>query len=52
MECIFEKGDIKNVPEKLAITAVEIERFLIKPMNAINKSQKFKGKWKAPGPWE
>lgn len=48
----LKKGDIKNVPEKLAITAVEIERFLIKPMNAINKSQKFKGKWKAPGPWE
>jgi len=48
----LKKGDIKNVPEKLAIIAVEIERFLIKPLNAINKLQRFEEKWKAPGPWE
>jgi len=28
-----------------------IERFLYKPLNAINKSEKFDARWKASGPW-
>jgi len=51
-KAFLKKGDIKNVPEKLAITAVEIENFLIKPITAVNKAQKFDGQWKAPGPWK
>lgn len=51
-KAFLKKGDIKNIPEKLAITAVEIENFLIKPITAVNKAQKFDGHWKAPGPWK
>lgn len=50
-KAFLRKGDIKHAPEKLAITAKEIENFLIKPLNAVKKSQEFEGKWKAPGPW-
>ena len=28
-----------------------IEKFLCKPLNAINKSKKFDARWKASGPW-
>lgn len=48
----LEKVDIKHVPEKLNIIAMEIEKFLIKPLIAINKNEKFNAKWKAPGPWK
>lgn len=48
----LKKGDIKHAPEKLAITAKEIENFLIQPLDAINKAQEFVGEWKAPGPWK
>ena len=51
-KAFLRKGDIKHAPEKLAITAKEIENFLIKPLNAVKKSQEFEGKWKAPGPWK
>jgi len=50
-KAFLKKGDIKNAPEKLAITAKEIEKFLIKPREAVNKVQEFDGEWKAPGPW-
>lgn len=29
-----------------------IEKFLIKPLEAIKKGQKFNGEWTAPGPWK
>jgi len=48
----LRKGNIKHAPEKLAITAKEIENFLIKPLDAINKTQEFVGEWKAPGQWK
>jgi len=48
----LKKGNIKHAPEKLAITAKEIEDFLIKPLEAINKGQEFAGEWKASGPWK
>ncbi len=46
------KGDIKHAPKKLATTAKNIENFLIKPLDAVIKTQEFKGEWKAPGPWK
>ncbi|MDD5464900.1 MAG: nucleotidyl transferase AbiEii/AbiGii toxin family protein [Candidatus Omnitrophica bacterium] len=51
-KAFLRKGNIKHASEKLAITAKEIENFLIKPLDAINKSKKFIGAWKAPGPWK
>jgi len=29
-----------------------IEKFLYKPLNAINKAERFNARWKASGPWE
>ncbi len=48
----LKRGNIKHAPEKLPTIAKAIEGFLIKPLEAINKGQDFKGEWKAPGPWE
>ena len=48
----LKKGDIKHTPEKLSIIAKEIEEFLIKPLDAINKEKEFNAEWKAPGPWK
>ncbi|MBU4346888.1 MAG: nucleotidyl transferase AbiEii/AbiGii toxin family protein [Candidatus Omnitrophica bacterium] len=48
----LSKGDIKHAPDKLAITAKEIENFLIEPIGALNKGLKFTKEWKAPGPWK
>ncbi|GAG99673.1 unnamed protein product [marine sediment metagenome] len=36
----------------MSSVAKEIERFLYKPLNATNKSEKFDARWKASGPWE
>jgi len=47
----LNKGNIKHAPEKLSSVAKEIERFLYKTLNAINKSEKFDARWKASGPW-
>jgi len=46
------KGKIKHISEKLSDVARDIEKFLSKPIDAINKDQEFKGEWKAPGPWK
>ncbi len=51
-KAFLRKGNIKHAPEKLAITAKDIEDFLIKPLDAINKTQEFAGEWKAPGQWK
>lgn len=51
-KAFLRKGNIKHAPEKLTITAKEIENFLIKPLDAINKAQEFVGEWKAPGQWK
>lgn len=48
----LKKGDIKHASEKLAVTAKEIENFLIKPLDAINRAEEFVGEWKAPGVWK
>ena len=47
----LKKGNIKNAPEKLSVIAKDIEGFLSKPLEAINKGQDFKSEWKAPGQW-
>lgn len=51
-KAFLKKGDVKHAPEKLATTAKEIERFLIKPLGAINKGLPFNEAWKASGPWK
>ena len=51
-KAFLNKGDIKKAPEKLSSVAKEIEKFLYKPLNAINKSEKFNDIWKASGPWK
>jgi len=51
-KAFLKKGDIKHVPEKLASTARDIEKFLIRPLDAINKGQAFREEWRAPGPWK
>lgn len=48
----LKKGNIKHAPEKLPITAKEIENFLIKPVEAINRTEDFVDQWKVPGPWK
>ena len=44
----LKKGNIKHVPDRLAITAKEIEDFLIEPIRALNKGIEFNKEWKAP----
>lgn len=51
-KAFLKKGDIKDAPEKLAITAKDIEKFLIKPLDAISKGERFNAKWKTPGIWK
>ncbi|NQT30313.1 MAG: hypothetical protein HQ596_07055, partial [Candidatus Saganbacteria bacterium] len=50
-KAFLKKGDLQDAPEKLCTTAREIEKFLTKPLESINKEQKFSAIWKAPGPW-
>ena len=51
-KAFLRKGDIKNAPEKLNVTAKEIENFLIVPISSINKGAEFSGSWRAPGSWK
>lgn len=51
-KAFLKKGDIRNAPEELRNTAVEIEEFLIKPLEVMGKGREFKKEWKAPGPWK
>ena len=51
-KAFLKKGEIKHAPEKLSAMAREIEKFLIKPLVAINKDIGFNGKWKVSGQWK
>jgi len=51
-KAFLKKGDVKHVPEKLNTIAREIEKFLVKPLVAINKGIGFNEKWKTPGLWK
>lgn len=51
-KAFLNKNDIKLAPDRLTLTAKEIEEFLIKPIDAINKGVKFKGLWKTYGIWQ
>ncbi|UCD15078.1 MAG: nucleotidyl transferase AbiEii/AbiGii toxin family protein [Candidatus Omnitrophota bacterium] len=51
-KAFLKKGDIKYVPEELCTTAREIERFLIKPLDAIHRNQEFSKEWKSTGSWK
>lgn len=48
----LKKGDIKLAPDKLSATAKAIEKFLIKPLDAIHRGLEFKKSWKASGTWK
>lgn len=50
-KAFLQRSDIKHAPENLRTTARDIEKFLIKPLDAINKGQGFNKEWKALGPW-
>lgn len=51
-KAFLEKGDIKHAPEKLSVTAREIEVFLIDPIKTVVNRQAFKKTWKASGQWK
>ncbi len=51
-KAFLKKGDITHAPQELSAVAKEIERFLLKPLDAVKRRQKFSGKWTAPGPWK
>ena len=46
-----KKWGSPNIVHDGVSVAKEIEKFLYKPINAINKSEKFDARWKASGPW-
>ena len=48
----LKKGDIKHAPDKLSATAKAIEKFLIKPLDAIHRGREFNNSWKASGTWK
>ena len=50
-KAFLKKGEIKHISEKLSAVAVEIESFLVDPLDAIRRGQAFSKEWKAPGPW-
>lgn len=50
-KAFLNKGDIIHAPQELSTVAKEIEQFLLKPLDAVKREQKFNGKWAAPGPW-
>ncbi len=50
-KAFLKKGNIKHALEKLNETAKIIEKFLIKPLEAISKGEEFYEAWKAPGGW-
>ena len=47
----LRKSDIKHAPDKLSIISKEIENFLIEPIIAISKDNKFCKKWKPSKGW-
>lgn len=46
-KAFLKKGDIRHAPEKLSATAMEIEEFLIRPINSINNGYEFNEEWKS-----
>lgn len=48
----LRKNAIEHAPEKLSSTVKAIERFLIKPLDAIHKNLEFKQTWHAAGKWQ
>jgi hypothetical protein len=48
----LRKGNIMHAPDKLSATAKAIEKFLMKPLDAIHKGLEFKKTWKASGTWK
>ncbi len=50
-KAFLTKGKIKNVPDKLKDVAEAIEKFLLKPIKAIDQNKNFDQEWKNSGPW-
>lgn len=48
----LRKNDIKHAPKKLSAAAKLIEKFLLKPLEAIHKNLEFKQEWNAAGKWQ
>ena len=46
------KAKETNRPFAEVLQYFGIGKFLYKPLNAINKSEKFDVRWKASGPWD
>lgn len=50
-KAFLTKRRIQHAPDKLGAVAKIIEKFLIKPLEAIGKGDECAQMWKAPGPW-
>lgn len=50
-KAFLRKNQFKHVPERLKEAALDIEKFLAKPVEVIGKKTAFEFKWKAPGQW-
>ena len=48
----LRKNEISHAPVKLSVTVKVIEKFLLKPLDAIHKNLAFKQTWHAAGKWE
>ena len=51
-KAFLTKSGIKHAPDKLATIAKEIEKFLVKPLSALNKGIKFSKEWTPSGLWK
>ncbi|MGM0442330.1 MAG: nucleotidyl transferase AbiEii/AbiGii toxin family protein [Elusimicrobiota bacterium] len=51
-EAFINRNDMENIPGNLKTIAIQIEKFLKNPVEAIVKSENFNKKWPAPGPWK
>lgn len=51
-KAFLKKGQIQHVPGRLNAIAKTIEKFLLKPLQAIGNNRIFNETWKAQGPWK
>lgn len=51
-QAFLKKGDIKHAPDKLHTIAIEIEEFLVEPIDASMSNKEFKKTWSVSGHWK
>ncbi|MDD5687751.1 MAG: nucleotidyl transferase AbiEii/AbiGii toxin family protein [Elusimicrobia bacterium] len=51
-QAFLKKGDIEHAPDKLHTIAIEIEKFLVEPINASISNKEFKKTWSVSGQWK